>query len=298
MDAEDAEIFAWEADAKEVEEAENVVKCDNITRREAFLAGVQYQPVRNRGIDGLSLAEPAFKNGKMPTLAQLRLSRGKEKYASMIRWTAMWPLCSTGKIKRQVDGYDMEITASCLQGTNATYKTWATESAKGSHSPILCCAQFVWSQVSWHHHSRSLTVVLTSSSPVSRLTRFYITSFVEARRRGYPVAESNVPITVLTLEDFMSALDFLFREALVRGTTDGDKILPECQERTSKWKKKEGAEFKAKKLLLESPGTITGNPMHNDAVKRYNSAAEKDARQHGERSVTSAPVKWSMVQRL
>lgn len=128
--------------------------------------------------------------------------------------------------------------------------------------------------------------------------RFYITAFLEARRRGYPVAESNVPITVLTLEDYMSALDFLFREALVSGTTDRDKIMPDGQERTSKWKKKEGAEFKAKKLLRQSPGTITGNPMHNDAVKRYKSAAEKDARQHGERSVTSAPVTWSMVQRL
>lgn len=146
------------------------MKCNNITRREAFLAGRQSQPVRNSGIDGLPLAEPAFKHGKMPTLAQLRLSRGKEKCASMIRWTAMWPLCSTGKRKRQVDGYDGEITASCLEGTNATYKTWATENAKGLHSPTLFCAQFVWSQASWHHHSRSLTVVLTSSSPVSCLT--------------------------------------------------------------------------------------------------------------------------------
>eukprot|EP00170_Pyropia_yezoensis_P001561 contig_6809_g1565 len=129
-------------------------------------------------------------------------------------------------------------------------------------------------------------------------TRSYTTQLLEARRRGYPVAGSSAPITVLTLEDYSSALVLLFGEALLEGTSGGVKIVPDCERRNSEWKRKGVAEKTEEAKIRQDPGTMMGNPMHTDVVKKYKSAAEKDARINGEQSVTSAPVTMAMMRRL
>ncbi|KAK1857424.1 hypothetical protein I4F81_000042 [Pyropia yezoensis] len=115
---------------------------------------------------------------------------------------------------------------------------------------------------------------------------------------GYPVAGSSAPITVLTLEDYSSALVLLFGEALLEGTSGGVKIVPDCERRNSEWKRKGVAEKTEEAKIRQDPGTMMGNPMHTDVVKKYKSAAEKDARINGEQSVTSAPVTMAMMRRL
>lgn len=84
----------------------------------------------------------------------------------------------------------------------------------------------------------------------------------------------------------------------MEGTTGGPKVVPDCEQRNSKWKQKGVAERAEEAKIREQPGSMIGNPMHTDVVKRYKSAAEKDARVNGEQSVTSAPVTAAMMHRL
>lgn len=192
-----------------------------------------------------------------------------------------------------------DITAACVKGTNATLKTWSTR-----RRTAIAFADFLSrtvcrdrsepppTQGQLDHRVRRAFLCMTPD------TRSYITLFLEARQHGYPVAGSSSPITVLTLEDYSSALVFLFGEALMEGTTGGPKVVPDCEQRNSKWKQKGVAERAEEAKIREQPGSMIGNPMHTDVVKRYKSAAEKDARVNGEQSVTSAPVTAAMMHRL
>lgn len=270
------------------------------------------QPGRSDGEDGGSRGARASVNGlgrtaiemgyrhqRPPTLAQLRVNTDKSTCAWMRAAVATWPQATNSKTRRDIDADEEEITAACLEGTNATVKTWATR-----RRTAICFADFLCRTVcrdprepppTQGELDRRVRRVFRCMTPD---TRSYITLFLEARRRGYPVAGSSLPITVLTLEDYSSALVFLFGEALMEGTSGGPKIVPDCEQRNSEWKQKGVAEKSEEAKVRQQPGTMMGNPMHTDVVKRYKSAAEKDARVHGEQSVTSAPVTAAMMQRL
>lgn len=243
--------------------------------------------------------EPGFKHKRMPTLALLRNNKDKFESAWMARVTATWPQAPTSKTRRTAEIEDETSTPASLDGTAVTLKTWSTRCRTAR-----CFAAFLGRTIclvdgeptpTQKERDRRVRRVFQCLNPD---TRFYLSAFLEARRRGYAVAGSTMPITVLTLEDYSSALVFLFGEALEEGTTDGPKLVPGCQERASEWRAKGAAELEAEALIREDPGTMIGNPMHTDALKRYKTAAEKDARLNGEQSVTSAPVTSDMVKRL
>lgn len=248
---------------------------------------------------GDNTIEMGYNHQRPPTLAQLRVNKNKSTCAWMRAAVATWPQASNSKTRRDIDADEEEITAACVEGTNATVKTWATR-----RRTAISFADFLSRTVCRDPHEppptqgeldRRVQRVFRCMTPD---TRSYITLFLEARRRGYPVAGSSAPITVLTLEDYSSALVFLFGEALMEGTCGGPKIVPDCEQRHSEWKQKGVAERAEESKVREQPGTMIGNPMHTDVVKRYKSAAEKDARVNGEQSVTSAPVTMAMMHRL
>eukprot|EP00170_Pyropia_yezoensis_P002454 contig_10277_g2458 len=85
---------------------------------------------------------------------------------------------------------------------------------------------------------------------------------------------------------------------MMDGTAEGSKIVPDCEQRGSEWKKKGAAEQIEEAKVREEPGVMIGNPMHTDIVKRYKGAAEKHARVNGEQSVTFAPVTTAIMRRL
>lgn len=248
---------------------------------------------------GPATIEVGYKHHRPPTLAQLRLNKDKSTCMWMRAVVATWPQPSNSKGRRDIDADEEEITAACVEGTNATLKTWSTRRRTAiAFADFLCrtvCrdpSEPPPTQGQLDYRVRRAFLCMTPD------TRSYITLFLEARRRGYPVAGSTAPITVLTLEDYSSALVFLFGEALMEGTTGGPKVVPDCEQRNSEWKQKGVAEKADEAKIRERPGSMIGNPMHTDVVKRYKSAAEKDARVNGEQSVTSAPVTAAMMQRL
>lgn len=250
-------------------------------------------------VTGPSTIEVAYKHQRPPTLAQLRVNNDKSTCKWMRAVVATWPQPLNSKGRRDIDADEEDITAACVEGTNATLKTWSTR-----RRTAIAFADFLSrtvcrdrsepppTQGQLDHRVRRAFLCMTPD------TRSYITLFLEARQRGYPVAGSSSPITVLTLEDYSSALVFLFGEALMEGTTGGPKVVPDCEQRNSKWKQKGVAERAEEAKIREQPGSMIGNPMHTDVLKRYKSAAEKDARVHGEQSVTSAPVTAAMMHRL
>lgn len=269
-------------------------------RREVDLDGAGAEGIFNAGsAEVRSGIEIGYKHQRPPTLAQLCLNTDTSTCAWMRAVVATWPQPSNSKSRRDIDADEQDIAAAFVEGTNATVKTWGTH-----RRTAICFADFLCrtvcrdpkeappTQGELDHRVRRAFRCMTPD------TRSYTTQLLEARRRDYPLAGSSAPITVLTLEDYSSALVLLFGEALLEGTSGGVKIVPDCERRNSEWKRKGVAEKTEEAKIRQDPGTMMGNPMHTDVVKKYKSAAEKDARINGEQSVTSAPVTMAMMRRL
>lgn len=242
--------------------------------------------------------EVGYKHQRTPTLAQLRDNKDKSTCAWMRAAVATWPQPSNSKSRRDIHADEEDIPAACVEGTNATMKTWSTRRRTAISFAEFLCRTVLHdpeepppTQGQLDHRVRRVFRCMTPG------TRSYLTLYLEARRRGYPVAGSSVPITVLTLEVYASALVFLFSEAMMDGTAGGSKIVPDCEQRGSEWKKKGAAEQIEEAKVREEPGVMIGIAMHTHVVKRYKGAAEKHARVNGEQSVTSAPVLMAMMRR-
>ena len=135
----------------------------------------------------------------------------------------------------------------------------------------------------------------TCLTPFTKLT---IIGFIKCRRAGYSIADSDLTLSAVSLTDYTSALACLTGEAKLDGPLGVTSLVNDCTERTSPWQMEGVAELTNEKKVRADPGTFFGNPMATADVKKFRGAANKEARQGGEQSLSSAPVTTELMAAL
>lgn len=246
--------------------------------------------------------EPVFKFQPLPSLAQLEDIVDDFHSTYMATIVRTWPQAEVTRTSRRAnaDGAHCPGARSrAARGTDADVKTWSSR----IHTAVLF-ADFV---------GRVLCIPRTGPRPsdaeidrgvkkffacLNPLTLEVINLFLDARRRGYAVAGGGKPVQEKTIKAYSAGLSHLFARARVSGTT-GPRVVPDCLGVSSPWQLKGLPELEKEKAeVREDAGKFMGNPMMTDDVRSHKSSAEKDARQSGEHSTTSADVTPAMLLQL
>jgi len=279
---------------------------------DADAAPAQVRRRRNRGgADGAggvhgtvqsTAVDPAFEFSTLRDYTSY--VRSTEAFVS--RWilsvVAQWPqaVASAKRRRLNADGADCPGAGeTSAEGTNETAKTWMTRIWTA-----CAFADFIGRTVCLHDGDerpadaeidRGVRKFFTCLTPYTKLT---IICFLKCRRAGYSIAGSAQTLTVVTLKDYTSGLAFLFAEAKLDGPLGVTPLVKDCTERTSPWQKKGVAEIAHEEKVRADPGTFIGNSMATADVKNFRGATNKEARQGGEQSLSSAPVTPEMMTAL
>jgi len=238
--------------------------------------------------------EPVVELSKLLPYTQYTQSSGAFVFLWMLSVVARWPqaVASAKRRRLNADGADCSgAVENSTEGTNATAKTWMTRIRTA-----CAFANFLGRTVCIHpgdarpadaEIERGVRKLFTCMTPFTKLP---IICFLKCRRAGFSIAGSDQILSATTLKDYMSGLVYLFAEAKLDGPLGVVPLVKDCAERTSPWQRKGVAVIKEEEKVRAEPGTFFGNPMATADVKNLCGATNKEARQGGEQSLSSAPV--------
>jgi len=244
---------------------------------------------------GQSVAvEPAFEFSPLKVFTHYAGNTDTFVSQWMLSVVALWPQAVASAKRRRLNAGGVDCPGageSSAEGTNAMPKTWMTRIR-------TACAfsDFIGRTVCLHEGDerssdaeidRDVRKFFTCLTPFTKLT---IIGFLGCRRAGYAIAGSAHTLSAVTLKDYTSALAFLFGEAKLDGPLGATPLVKDCPERNTPWQMKGVAELNNEKRMRADPGTFVGNPMATADVKNFRGATNKEARQGGEQSLSSAPV--------
>jgi len=220
----------------------------------------------------------------------------------MMAITSEWPQPTTSRLRKRLNTRGKESAADgrgTTRGSDATMKTFS------SRFRTSCAfANFVGRTVCIDPAKRRSVDeeidrgVKKFFRCLSAYTKLVITTFLECRRRGYPVSGGGRRLSATSLKDNSSGISFLFAEAKVGGPRGVVPAVVNCYERTSPWQPKGIAELREEEKVRADPGAFTGNPMATADVRDFRGATNKEARHDGESQLSSAPATESMMQRF
>ena len=238
--------------------------------------------------------EPAFEFSTLRPFTHY--AKSTESFVSlwMLSVVALWPQAGASAKRRRLNAEGADCPGAgenSAEGTNVAEKTWMTRIRTA-----CAFADFIGRTVCIHDGDerpsdaeidRGVRKFFTCMTPFTKLT---IIAFLKCRRAGYSIAGRAQTLTPVTLKDYTSGLSFLFAEAKLDGPLGVVPLVKDCPERNSPWQMKGVAELNNEKKVRADPGTFIGNPMATADVKNFRGAANKEARQCGEQSLSSAPV--------
>jgi len=251
------------------------------------------------GTEGI---EPRFDFVVVPSADQLKDVSDPFVSQYMMDITSEWPQPTTSRLRKRLNALGKESAGASrgtTRGSNATMKTWSsrirTACAFANFVGRTVCIDPALSRPIDGEIDRGVQKFFRCLSPYTKLV---ITTFLECRRRGYPVSGGGRRLSATSLKDYSSGLSFLFAEAKVDGPRGVVPVVVDCCERTSPWQPKGIAELREEEKVRADPGSFTGNPMATADVRDFRGATNKEARHDGETQLSSAPVTESMIQRF
>ena len=246
--------------------------------------------------------EPRFEFVVVPSADQLKDVSDPFVSQYMMAITSEWPQPTTSRLRKRLNTLGKESAGArrgTTRGSNATMKTWSsrirTACAFANFVGRTVCIDPAKPRPIDDEIDRGVRKFFRCLSPYTKLV---ITTFLECRRRGYPVSGGGRSLSATSLKDYSSGLSFLFAEAKVDGPRGVVPVVVDCCERTSPWQPKGIAELREEEKVRADPGSFTGNPMATADVRDFRGATNKEARHDGETQLSSAPVTESMMQRF
>ena len=131
---------------------------------------------------------------------------------------------------------------------------------------------------------------------MSKATPLYIRSFLECRRRGLKVSGGLAPLKMVTVNNNMKPLGYLFASCVLPKRLGGGPVSPDCGHREDPFRIKPLSDQAAERLRGVAAGTYMGNPMNDARVSGFRRDETKNAMEAGERPQSNAPVTDVMME--
>jgi len=124
---------------------------------------------------------------------------------------------------------------------------------------------------------------------MSKATPLYIRSFLKCRRRGLKVSGRLAPLKMVTVNNNMRPLGYLFALCVLSKRLGGGLVGPDCGHREHPFRIKPLSDQAAERLRGVAAGTYMGNRMNDARVSGFRRDGTKNAREAGERPQSNAP---------
>lgn len=246
--------------------------------------------------------ESAYKFSPVPTMPEMEANTDDFVSKFMQSIIRTWPQGTGTKARREANAAGEECPGArkdAAKGTGVEVKIWAAR-IRAVQAFANFLGRTVCRPTSGERPSDDQLDVgvkkffrcLNDSHPE------VINAFLDARRNGLAVAGGGSVLMERTVKDYAAAITFLFVSARVKGTK-GRKVVPDCDGPDSPWQKKGLMEREREQQTeREDPGFYIGNPMRTEDIRTTKSAAEKEARQAGQHSTTSAVMTPDYLKQL